>query len=169
MKAASTITRNELIELANHASSCGYDEERKEKYRKLGRKILKAIATQLGLQKGEFDIRWNPGGPAVSGDHTLHTDKFYLALHDNLGSGWFYYRTCQGRKDYTGGPNHTYPWVRLTAYGLSALVDVLRVCQTGQWKDPQSGDIICNVEQAIGLCMREQNEKLHAKCVAIYG
>ena len=79
----------------------------------------------MGLQKGEHEIRWNPGGIAVSGDHTLHTNWFYLALHDNCGFGKFYFRTCKGMKDYTGGPNQNVPWVKLTAHGLPFLVDLI--------------------------------------------
>jgi len=100
----------------------------KEEYRKLGRKILKHIATEMGLNKGEFDIRWNPGGIACSGDHTLHTDKVYVALHDNLGSGWFYWRTVTGRKDYRGGANQIVQFQDFTAPGgLEKLIGALKV------------------------------------------
>jgi hypothetical protein len=123
------ITHADLVQFISLTSSCGYTEERKETYRKLGRKILKAVADLIGLKKGEYDIRWNSGGIAVSGDHTLHTDKFYLALHDNLGMDWFYWRTCQGRKDYTGGMNQIYAWTTLSAYGLELLADTLKKVQ----------------------------------------
>lgn len=126
------ITKNELIEFANHCGKCGYDAERKEKYRKLGRKILREIVKLLGLQKGEYEIRWNPGGIAVDGDHILHTEKFYLSLDDNLGSGWFFWRKCHGMKDYGTGmdcPNQIYNWTTLTAYGLEPLVETLRKVQ----------------------------------------
>jgi len=123
------LAMTDLVRFVNLSSGSSYNEERKEEYRKLGRKILKSLAEILNLKKGEYDIRWNPGGIAVSGDHTLHTDWFYLALHDNLGSGWFYYRTCKSRKDYCGGPNIIYPWTKFTAHGLEQLaVEILCDC-----------------------------------------
>ena len=130
-----------------------YNEEIKAEYKKLGRRILKEIVKELGLQKGEYEIRWNPGGIACSGDHTLHTDKIYVALHDNIGSGWFYWRTCKGRKDYTGGTNQIVYWnpTFMSEEGWKKLIQVLKVAQAGQWKDPSTGDIICDINQAIRL------------------
>ena len=104
-----------------------YDHINKEEYRRLGRKLLKLIAEKMDLKKGEFDIRFNPGGEACSGDHTLHADYFYLALHDNIGSGWFYFRTCKDRKDYTGGGNHIVYWNQFLAGGLDGLVDSIKL------------------------------------------
>jgi len=99
------IKHADLVEFVRLTRDAIDDYINKQQYRSLGRKILKEIAKSIGLKTGEFDIRWNPGGQACSGDHVLHADYFYLALHDNLASGWFYYRTCKGRKDYTGGMN----------------------------------------------------------------
>lgn len=107
-------------------SSKSYDDVAKKEYQALGRKLLKALAEIMGLQKGEFDIRWNPGGIACAGDHTLHTDWFYLALHDNLGMGWFYYRTCKSRKDYTGGHNQIVSWSEFTSKGLEGLAEAIK-------------------------------------------
>jgi len=119
------ITQSDLVRFVNLTGDAQNDYIDKEEYRKLGRRILKAIVELMGLQKGEFDIRWNAGGQAVSGDHTLHTDWFYLALHDNCSLGWFYFRTCKDRKDYTGGPNRIYNWTTFTAHGLQELVDAI--------------------------------------------
>ena len=118
------ITQTEINRFIKLTSGASYNEEAKEEYKKLGRKILNVIAERMGLIKGEFDIRWNPGGIACSGDHTLHTDKVYLALHDNLGFGWFYYRSCKGRKDYTGGSNQNCNW-KMLEFGLDTLVKKL--------------------------------------------
>lgn len=123
------IKQTDLIRFVNLSSGSSYNEERKEEYRKLGKRILTAIVSMVGLKKGEFTISWNPGGIACSGDHTLHTDRFYLALHDNCGTGWFYWRTCNGRKDYSGGPNQIYHWTTLTAYGLDVLAATLKKVQ----------------------------------------
>jgi len=107
-----------------------YNEDFKDQYKKLGRRILKEIAKLMGLKKGEFDIRWNPGGIACSGDHTLHTDKIYVALHDNCGTGWFYWRTCEGRKDYTGGSNQIVQWDEFVSIrGWDNLIKSLKAAQ----------------------------------------
>lgn len=119
------ITQKQLERFIHLTSHSHYNSELKEEYRKLGRKVLKVLAEIMGLQKGEFEIRWNPGGIAVSGDHTLHTDWFYLALHDNLGSSWFYYRTCTSRQDYTGGQNRIIQWNFLKTYGLEELAKAI--------------------------------------------
>ena len=123
------VTQNDLLRFVFLSSNSHYNEERKLEYRKLGCKLLKKIVELMGLQKGEYDISWNPGGIACSGDHMLHTDKIYLALQDNLGSGWFYWRTCRGRKDYSGGTNQIYNWKTFTIYGLELLADTLKKVQ----------------------------------------
>jgi hypothetical protein len=136
------IKQSELERFVYLSSNCSYDNSgegecglglKKDEYRKLGRRILKSLADILGLQKGEYDIRWNPGGIACSGDHTLHTDWFYLGLSDNLGVGWFFYRTCKGRKDYTGGCNCIVQWQHFLTYGLEYLANAIkRDCQRPQ-------------------------------------
>ena len=124
-----TISRNKLERFIGLTSQSSYDEFLKERYWKLGQEILKYIVYLMELKKGEYEIRWNPGGIAVSGDHTLHTDKFYLALHDNCGLGSFYYRTCKGMRDFSGGPNQIYSWNELLDGGLISLVNKLKEIQ----------------------------------------
>jgi len=106
-----------------------YNEDYKQEYRQLGQSILRQLAKDLGLKKGEFDLRWNPGGVAIPGDHTLHTDKVYVAFHDNLKMGWFYWRKVTGRKDYTGGPNQIVNWEDLLNGGWNRFVDTLKRVQ----------------------------------------
>ena len=150
MKPVSPSEINRFVELTTLAC---YNDYNKQEYRKLGRRILKWIVDQLGLQTGEFDIHWNPGGVACSGDHRLNTDKFHLCCDDNLGRGWFYWRTTKGRKDYTGGQNQIVRWELLLKQGLTPLVEQLRICQSSQWKDPVSGDVILNINQAIRMAV----------------
>lgn len=145
MKPISTAELSRFISLTKTAC---YNYHAKEEYRKLGHRILKYIAEQMELAKGEFDIRWNPGGIAVSGDHTLHTEKIYLALHDNCGFGSFYWRTCEGRKDYTGGPNQNVTWNALLRGGLAPLVAVLKMAQKGYVVEP-NGDENFNIVSAM--------------------
>ena len=125
MKVTTTKIKNFLTLLRLASYDCGYKQE----YKKLGQSILRQLAKDMGLQKGEFDIRWNPGGIAIPGDHTLHTDKVYIAFHDNCRSGWFYWRTCEGRKDYTGGTNQIVVWEDLFNGGWEKLVQTLKQVQ----------------------------------------
>jgi hypothetical protein len=123
------ITKNALQRFVDLTNGASYNEELKAEYRKLGKKILKEIVMQMGLMDGQYDIRWNPGGIAMSGDHTLHTDKVYLSLCDNCGMGWFYWRTVKGRTDYTGGPNQIVGWTSFLQNGIEPLAAVLKKAQ----------------------------------------
>ena len=64
---------------------------------------LRKLAAQMGLAKGAYDIRSNKAGDAVAGDVTLHGEAVYVQVGSPCG---ILVRTCKGRKDYTGGPNH---------------------------------------------------------------
>lgn len=87
-----------------------YDYVSKRKYHLVSKSQLRKLAQALGLKAGEFDLRSNMGGDAVSGEVTLHTDNLYVQVSqpfaDLLG---ILLRTCKGRKDYCGGPNHFAP------------------------------------------------------------
>jgi hypothetical protein len=81
----------------------------KKTFKTLGKKTFKELAEYLGLK--EFDVHFNPGGPAVSGDLILMgmftSDKgIYISLNkDGMRSG-ILYRTIKNMKDYTGGNNN---------------------------------------------------------------
>lgn len=89
----------------------GYAEgaPRKVRMHQQGRAFLKRLAADLGLAHGQFDIRSNVAGPAVSGEVTLHADHIYVQLseHYSCAGVGVLYRTCKHRTDYTGGRNHT--------------------------------------------------------------
>ncbi len=92
-----------FIHLSKEAAN---DYLNKIEFHKLGKKVCKEIAKELGLNKGEFDVRSNLGGQAVSGEITLHGEFLYLQFSGGMLSGdVFMYRSCNGRKDYSGGPN----------------------------------------------------------------
>jgi hypothetical protein len=94
----------------------------KLKYHALGKRVLKALAAELGLQSGTFDIRSNLGGTAVSGEVTLHGEHIYIQFSQGgMGSDILLYRSCKGRKDYSGGGNH---WMR-----YEDLLDLPRACE----------------------------------------
>ena len=90
------------------SESLSYNYEAKNAFHRLGKKTLLAVAKSMGLKRGEFDLRNNKGGIAVSGEVTLHTDKAYIQLSQPCygKDNEVLYRTCEGRKDYTGGMNN---------------------------------------------------------------
>jgi hypothetical protein len=88
----------------NHENPHSYT---KLKFHRLGKRVLKAVAEEMGLQSGSFDIRSNLGGVAVSGEIILHGESIYIVFSQGgMGTQDFMYRKCSGRKDYTGMANH---------------------------------------------------------------
>lgn len=89
----------------------GYSDDQdsvKDKFHSHGKAFLKELAKALGLSTQQFDISSNRGGPAVSGEVTLHADSVYISLSESCtsrGVGMLY-RSCKGRKDYSGGTNN---------------------------------------------------------------
>jgi len=93
-----------------------YNDAAKRKFHSDAEKVLRALAVKLGYQKGDFDLRHNQGGIAVSGEITLHSDTLYIQFsQSSMGPDFgFMWRSCKGRTDYTGGPNRWMKWDRLT-------------------------------------------------------
>jgi len=85
-----------------------YDDEAKRLFHSRARRQLLALAAALGLQPGDYDLRSNAGGIAVSGEATLHADRLYVQAsqpatgHDT----GILFRSCEGRRDHVGGRNH---------------------------------------------------------------
>ncbi len=82
---------------------------RKKAFHREGRKFLRQVATDLGLGPDSYDLRSNPGGIAVSGEVTLHAEGIYIQLSQSVGGPGgisVLYRSCRGRKDYSGGQNN---------------------------------------------------------------
>lgn len=94
-------------ELSRLCGLAEYDYLNKKAYLSMGRMILKRLAEQMGLSKGNCSVRLCEGGPAVAGEIILHSDHLYLQIHPAwAGQGaQIMYRTCKGQKDYSGGPN----------------------------------------------------------------
>ena len=82
-----------------------YNEEDKATFHKEAKSVLRKVAKAMGLTTGEFDLRSNKGGIAVSGEVTLHSDNAYIQVSQSMGRPTVLYRSCNGRKDYTGGCN----------------------------------------------------------------
>jgi hypothetical protein len=85
-----------------------YDPEAKRLFHRHARAQLLKLAEALGLQPGEYDLRSNEAGIAVSGEITLHTDRLYVqASQSAMGADTgILFRSCAGRRDYTGGRNN---------------------------------------------------------------
>jgi hypothetical protein len=91
----------------------GYSGNSKEIFHKEGKAFLRDVAKELGLEKGTYEIRSNMGGPAVSGEVTLHSDTLYVQLSESCVGGpgvGILFRACRGRADYSGLQNH---WMTL--------------------------------------------------------
>ena len=92
-------------------SSCSYEPDRKRRFHATARARLRHLAAELGFPPISFDLRSNQGGIAVSGEITLHHESVYVqvARAARGGDAGVLIRTCDGRRDYVGGPNHFAP------------------------------------------------------------
>ena len=92
-----------------------YNETNKAQFHRAATKALKSLATKLDLTKENHEVRSNKGGIAVSGEVTLHSDNIYIQISESFnGKGLqVLFRTCNGRKDYSGGQNNYAPIERL--------------------------------------------------------
>ena len=82
-------------------------QEFKERFHRVAKSVMKKVARDIGLEKGQYDLRSNKGGPAVLGEVTLHADGLYVMMGGSFFSAGdtVMYRTCRDRKDYSGGVN----------------------------------------------------------------
>ena len=67
-------------------------------------RALRSLALEMGIL-ADCDIRSCKGGPGVWGEVVLHHEKVYVQVHFAYGEPRVMYRTCEGRKDYSGGVN----------------------------------------------------------------
>lgn len=96
----------------NAYSSAG--SERKRLFHRQAKAFLKALAVDLGLVDGQYDLRSNKAGIAVSGEATLHSDRVYVQVSKSGFLADILYRSCKGRKDFCGGTNHFVEFAMLT-------------------------------------------------------
>jgi hypothetical protein len=89
-------------------TSVAYDDVRKREFHRLARHQLGLLAKALDLPSGSYDLRSNMAGIAVSGEITLHAERIYVQASQPFGGfdSGLLIRTCNGRKDYVGGPNN---------------------------------------------------------------
>lgn len=107
---------NQLAYLMLNGESGSYNPEFKEKFRKIGVKAMRELATLLELNEieHEIDIHFNPGGIAVSGDLTLmgmwsDNEGIYISMNKDFPNkpwGDVLFRTIKHMKDFSGGSNN---------------------------------------------------------------
>ncbi|MGD9538403.1 MAG: hypothetical protein AB7Q76_12285 [Gammaproteobacteria bacterium] len=92
-------------------TSCSYEPDRKRRFHTVARARLRRLAAELGFPRASFDLRSNQGGIAVSGEITLHHERVYVQVCQpaTRADTGILIRTCEGRRDYTGGRNHFAP------------------------------------------------------------
>lgn len=85
-----------------------YDDAAKKAFHAAAGRQLRKLAAELGFDKAGFDLRSNKAGPAVSGEITLHHEDLYVQVSQSFSGPEksVLIRTCDGRKDYSGGRNH---------------------------------------------------------------
>ncbi|AOG02838.1 hypothetical protein [Bosea sp. RAC05] len=113
------------------AKSCAYDVAQKRAFHAAATKVLRHLAVELDFKPGTFELRSNMGGIAVSGEITLHHKDVYIQVSQstiglNKGNGVLI-RTCEGMKDYSGGPNNFLTYDVLE--DVEALADQVRHIQ----------------------------------------
>jgi len=97
----------------------------KSRFHQVARAQMRRLADELGLEPGTYEIRSNKGGPAVSGEVTLHHETFYAQASQPFGGGQgLLLRTCEGQRDYVGGRNTFAPLAMLD--DIPALADRIR-------------------------------------------
>lgn len=101
-----------------------YKPAEKKEFHRLAKRQLKKLADDMGWKKGEYDLRSNMGGIAVSGEITLHHEDLYIQASQSMAGSdkGLMIRTCEGRKDYTGGRNHFASLTKLDDGNRSELV-----------------------------------------------
>ena len=110
--------------------SASYNETKKAQFKKDAMALLRKVVKLLGLEKGTYDLRYNPAGIACSGDATLHGEDIYVSFNLDVCE-WVLVRTCKGRKDYTGGPNRQYRFAQLAEEGAEGLAEFIQHIRVG--------------------------------------
>ena len=92
-------------------TSCSYEPDQKRRFHAAARARLRRLAAELGFPPASFDLLSNQGGIAVSGEITLHHARIYVQVCQpaTRADSGILIRTCEGRRDYTGGCNHFAP------------------------------------------------------------
>jgi len=123
--------------------SVSNDPAGKRRFHARARVRLNALAGELGLLPGDYDLHSNMGGEAASGEVTLRSDSLYVKVQQSsLGeASGILYRFCRGRWD-RGKVDHFAPLEMLN--NPSELARVIRLSYlTGDVPDtttPKGGE-----------------------------
>ena len=96
------------IGLFDFRKCVAYDAGAKRLFHRRARRQLIELARKLNLDPTDYDLRSNEGGIAVSGEVTLHADRLYVQVSQpaTRADTGILFRSCEGRRDYTGGRNN---------------------------------------------------------------
>jgi len=113
-----------IKELADLMDAAPYNAAAKRRWLNAARKAARSVAKDLGLAPGTFDVRTCKGGIGVPGEIILHGENLFVCLGTSMPGGELigFARSCQGRKDYTGGVNR---WIS-TRMTFDQMVQVCR-------------------------------------------
>ena len=111
MKTKSTSQLTRLIKFIK-GNNLSYNQPAKDKFKEMGLKAMKRLASALKLR--EFEVGFNAGGIAVSGDlHLMGMFNDNVGIYITISEGTFshnnctfLYRTIKHMKDYSGGQNN---------------------------------------------------------------
>jgi uncharacterized protein (DUF2164 family) len=111
----------------------GYNEKRKAEFKRLATKLMKELVKELDLEAGTYDIKWNAGGIAVSGEVWLFHDNVFIEFSQSALGPMFYYRKPKDRKnsvhpDMTVGRNHWLRYDQLIDMPSAARIIKINVC-----------------------------------------
>lgn len=117
-----TMKHADLVKLVGLMGKCGYNLTNKTQFKLLSTRLLRATSKAL-IASGDilpgdaFEVRYNAGGIAVSGDATLHHERVYVSMNADGFLEGVLIRSCKGLKDYTGGANRWFDYTRLVEDG----------------------------------------------------
>lgn len=74
------------------AVRAGSQESIKSKFKRLATAYFKHVADKLGFKRGDFEISFNPGGPAISGEAYLYSMGVFFMLSGASIHGALYRR-----------------------------------------------------------------------------
>ena len=116
--------------------------ESKARLHKGGQLVLRAVASELGLKKNEFDVHSNEAGVAIGGEIYLQTETFRMWIQGGYGreawgktprdesdvvESYVIARPCKGLKDYVGDYERDVEIDWELLWDPARLVEVLRL------------------------------------------
>ena len=132
-------------EIGGDLARVGSQESVKSKFKRLSVAYLKDLAARLGFKRGDFEVKFNPGGPGVSGEAYLYSVGAFVMLSGGPGPELgVLYRRCDrvfatGAKAKQGTATWSHTRSGNQWMPLDALIDVDRVASLVRTVMPQAG------------------------------